>query len=134
MTFKQETDIPIVDHPSSFGFTRRKVMMSPMQFIKLARMTSTDLENRSMSIAQYMKITRAEESVRKAYAGLKSSKPLVPTPYFEFKYGRIKDHEGRNRAYASMELNRKQIPVWFIWEKTDRTPPKNLSSIRPYWD
>lgn len=133
MTFKNETGVPIVDFPGSFGYTKRKVMMSPMQFFRLARLTSTDESSRQLLLKEYIRITTYSGGIDKALSGLRDSRPLVPTPYLEFKNGKVKDHEGRNRVYAGHLLKRKQIPVWFIWKVGDVVPSKDLSKIDSFW-
>jgi len=134
MTFKKEADVPIVDYPESYGFMKRKEMMSPIQFFKLARLTSTGEKGRAMPIKEYIKQTIYDGSVKKAIIGLKSKKALVPTPWLEFRDGYIKEHEGRNRAWAGELVGRKQIPVWFIWKKGDVVPPENYDDIYSYWE
>jgi hypothetical protein len=133
MTFKKETTVPIVDFPESYGYKKVRVMMSPKKFMELAKLTATQQKYRDENIISYMRNTTYPNSVERAKVGLLDTRPLVPTPYLEFKDGKIKEHEGRNRAMASLELGRKQIPVYLIWFKEDIAPPKDLDKVKTYW-
>jgi hypothetical protein len=132
--FKEKTEIPIVDHPEHYGYLKKKVMMSPMAFFKLARLTSGNHESRTLPLQKYIQATTFELSSERAKTGLKSPNSVVPMGYFEFKFGRIKDHEGRNRALAAHKLEYEEIPVWFLWHKDDKEPTLDIDKIRSYWE
>lgn len=132
MAFKLETTIPIVDYPASFGYEKRTVHIPPREFLKLAQKTSLDFEYIYMDLDKYIKINTYEPSIKQAMKGLRSKRKVVPAPYIEFKHGKAIEHEGRNRAVASLRLGIKTIPVHFIWKKGERAPSRELYKIKPY--
>jgi len=119
-----KSTVPIVDYPESFGYKGKLIWMSPREFLKKAQSGYGSEETRNMSEEEHRKQTEYIPSIEKTKQGLIKGNGEVPIGYLEINEdGRI-DHEGRNRAWASIDLGIEKIPVKVIWKPNYNNKPK----------
>lgn len=134
MAWSGKAEVPFVDAPSSYGYKKKKKMITPEEFMQLARATSTNDEWRGKPLEEYKlstvlwhrnsrvndRLKRLQEKrLEQIKSGLRSTEKVVPVPYVEFKEGKPRSHEGRHRAVAAEELRIKKIPVFFMYKENE---------------
>jgi len=77
--------------------------MSPNEFLKLAGVKGKEEMHEIMKIPSILNII---EGVKKGN--------FLDTGFLDYSEGKIKDHEGRNRAIAAIIMEVKRIPVAII--------------------
>lgn len=109
---------PAYSYPRSYGYRRRKVEMSPDEYMRLAQKGYRDEESRNMSQEEHYKRVISQSNVDRLKPIIDNPAGKMTIPVLETKRGRILDHEGRHRAIAAKQLGWAKIPVMVV--ETDK--------------
>jgi len=110
--FSDETTVSIIDNPESFGvdIKKKKVMMTPDEFLELAKYTSDKKEMRDSSTDTYQRINVHEPHTAEVKAWLNKGNKFT-MPFIELNNGIPSEHEGRHRAVVMKQMGIKKMPV-----------------------
>lgn len=115
--FSDKTTVPIADYPEGYGYKGKTKMMTPKEFLEIAKKGYRG-EERFFDEEKHRKMLASEENIEKIKQGLQERKGKVPVGYIEYNKGNI-EHEGRHRAWAAQDLGISEIPVKEIWKEED---------------
>jgi len=112
--FGDEARVPIVDYPEQYGYKKKKVMMTPDEYMMKSRIA----HQWEGTPEQYEKSTVFPSNVEKLKPIIASKEGKMAVPWIETKRGKYYDQEGRHRAVAARQLGIKKIPVFMV--ETDK--------------
>jgi len=138
--FAGKTTVPAFDYPGEYGYEVEKKLISPDEYMRLARQAHSRSElgaeeyekqtvtghrrpytaHKSIVVSpeEYARYAKAKEhGIDSIKAGLHHKKKVVPMPFIEFRNGIPVEQEGRHRAVAAREMGYKKIPVVFARKK-----------------
>lgn len=125
--WSMKTGVPIGDYPENYGYESKVVWMTPREFLKKAQSGYTGEYERNMPEDQHRRVTEYKKGIMRVKKGLKAGEGKVPIAWLEVaRSGRL-EHEGRNRAWASIDLGIKKIPVKILWKPDYKNKPNWLN-------
>lgn len=122
--WSMKTGVPLGDYPESYGYESKLIWMTPSEFLKKAQTGYYNAKSRNMSEKEHRKHTEYKEGIIRIKKGLKAGKGQVPIGWLEVSKDGNLEHEGRNRAWASIDLGIKKIPVKILWKPEYQNKPK----------
>lgn len=126
--WKKKTTIPYVDYPEQYSVKKRRVKMTPDEFMELAKETDSNIEVRNESLEEYKKKVISKTNVERIREGMEKGRHTEEL-WIAYQEGRPEGHEGRHRATAAEELGEKKVPVHLTvkhedepksWDKYER--------------